>query len=167
MAKQKFGLGGGVCQISSTLYNAVLSANLDIVERKSHSMTVSYVDIGRDATVSYNIIDLKFKNSRSYPIRIDATVRNGTVTISIQGIREETEYDISLEVENIQTIPYETKYINDSSLSDGEKIIKQSGKNGYKCSTYKVISLNGITISKVLLSTDTYKSQDCIIYVKK
>lgn len=163
----EMGLGGGICQISSTLYNAVVLANLDVIERKNHSMIVSYLNPGLDATVSYGSIDFKFKNSRNYPIRIDATVRNGTVTISIQGIKEETEYNIEMQVEITQTIPFETTYINDNSLSQGERTIVQSGKNGYNCSTYKVTSSNGIIISKTLLSTDFYKSQNCIIHIKK
>lgn len=90
------GLAGGICQISSTLYNAVLLANLEIMERRNHSFTTSYVPAGRDATVVYGVQDFKFKNSRKYPIKIGASVGNGIVEFKIQGIREEVEYDIKI-----------------------------------------------------------------------
>lgn len=90
------GLAGGICQISSTLYNAVLLANLQITERRNHSFTTSYVSPGRDATVVYGVQDFKFKNSRKYPIKIGATVANGIVEFKINGIKEEVEYDIKI-----------------------------------------------------------------------
>lgn len=90
------GLAGGICQISSTLYNAVLLANLQITERRNHSFTTSYVSPGRDATVVYGVQDFKFKNSRKYPIKIRATVANGIVEFKINGIKEEVEYDIKI-----------------------------------------------------------------------
>lgn len=82
------GLAGGICQISSTLYNAVLIANLKIEERRNHAFKTSYVAAGRDATVVYGTIDFKFTNSRSYPIKIAATVENGVAEFSINGIQE-------------------------------------------------------------------------------
>ena len=84
--------GGGICQVSTTLYNAVLYANLEIVERHNHSYAVSYVPAGRDATVAYGGKDFKFKNNRNYPIKIVANAKNGVVSISIAGVKEEKEY---------------------------------------------------------------------------
>jgi vancomycin resistance protein YoaR len=86
------GIGGGICQISSTLYNAVLMSNLEIVERRNHQFVTSYVGAGRDATVVYGAIDFRFKNTRKYPIRITASAVNGIATVSIYGIKEENEY---------------------------------------------------------------------------
>ena len=82
------GIGGGICQISSTLYNAVLKANLEIVERRNHQFITSYVEEGRDATVAYGVTDFKFKNSRKYAIKIKASASNGVATIEIFGIKE-------------------------------------------------------------------------------
>lgn len=152
----EYGLGGGICQVSSTLYNAVLEANLDIVERKNHSYSVSYVPLGRDATVSYGTIDFKFKNSRKYPIKLVSSAKNGIVSISVKGIREETEYTVSVTTKKLQTTPFETKYINDNTLAKGSQVVKQNGFYGYKYETYKVLSLNGAVFSSTLLSTDTY-----------
>lgn len=77
------GIGGGICQISSTLYNSVIFANLDVTERYNHQFLTSYVLPGRDATVVYGVKDFKFKNNRSFPIKIEINVRNGIVSCSI------------------------------------------------------------------------------------
>ena len=162
-----YGIGGGICQISSTLYNAVLFANLDIVERKNHSMTVTYLPIGQDATVSYGSVDFKFKNSRTYPIKVLATVNSGVITISIQGVKEKNEYDVDILVETTQTVDFTTTYEHSSSIPKGTEYIKQTGKLGYKCSTYKMLYQNGNLVSKTLLSTDTYKPQKQIVQTNK
>lgn len=162
-----YGLGGGICQISSTLYNAVLKANLDIIERKNHSMTVSYLPVGQDASVSYGSVDFKFTNSRSYPIKIIATANTGVITISILGVLEEQEYVVTLETEILETTDYTSTYEYSSNIPIGKEELKQVGKNGYKCSTYKVLSLGEKEISRTLLSTDTYKSQKEIILKHK
>ena len=162
-----YGLGGGICQVSSNLYNTVLKANLEIVERKNHSMTVNYLPIGCDATVSYGSVDFKFKNSRSYPIKIVATINSGVITISIYGIKEENEYTVDIITETLQKEDFETVYERTSSVPEGTEIIKQTGKYGYKCSTYKVLYQNGKIVSKTLLSTDTYKPQKQIVQVHK
>lgn len=162
-----YGIGGGICQISSTLYNAVLKANLDIVERKNHSMTVSYLPVGQDAAVSYGSVDFKFTNSRTYPIKIVATANTGIITISVLGVLEDQEYVVTLETEILETTDYKTTYEYSSSIPAGKEEIKQVGKNGYKCSTYKILSLGEKEISRTLLSTDTYKSQKEIILKHK
>ena len=162
-----YGLGGGICQVSSNLYNTVLKANLEIVERKNQSMTVNYLPIGCDATVSYGSVDFKFKNSRSYPIKIVATINSGVITISIYGVPEENEYTVDIITETLQKEDFETVYERTSSVPEGTEVIKQTGKYGYKCSTYKVLYQNGKIVSKTLLSTDTYKPQKQIVQVHK
>jgi len=159
------GLGGGICQISSTLYNSVIFANLEIVERKNHSLPVSYVPLGRDATVAYGSIDFRFKNNRSYPIKIQATASSGVVKISILGIKENTEYNVTFQSQKLQSIAYTTQYVNDSSLAKGKQVVKQAGAYGSKYVTYKIVSLNGSIVEKVLLSTDTYNPQKKIVRV--
>lgn len=159
------GIGGGICQVSSTLYNAIVQADLDVVERKNHRYSVSYVPLGCDATVAYGSIDFKFKNTRNYPIKIQASAKRGVVSISIIGLYEDIEYDISLVTKQIYTIPFETKYIYDSSLSYNSRIIKQKGSYGYKINTYKIVKLNGYLISETLISTDTYSPLTQIINV--
>lgn len=157
------GLGGGICQISSTLYNAVILANLDVSERFNHQFITSYVKPGRDATVAYGSKDLKFKNNRTYPIRIDVYVSNGMATVNIYGIKEKDEKQINIEVETLSILPYETKYITDSSLQSGEEKLKQRGTDGVIVNSYKITKENGNIISKELLSKDTYKPLERII----
>lgn len=162
-----YGIGGGICQISSNLYYSVLLANLDIVERKNHSMTVNYLPMGCDATVSYGSVDFKFKNSRSYPIRIDASINTGVITIAIKGVEETPKYNVDIVVETTQKDDFDTTYEYVSSIPEGSEVIKQTGKYGYKCSTYRVLYQNGKVVSKTLLSTDTYKPQKQIIQKHK
>ena len=153
------GLGGGICQISSTLYNAVLMANLEIVERKNHQFVTSYVPIGRDATVAYGLIDFKFKNTREYPIKISAKVVSGVVSISIEGISQKNEYTELFSYNIIKRLPYETQYKEDYTLEKGKEYVKQTGAEGQIIQTYITNSLN----EKVLLSTDTYQPMPRII----
>lgn len=157
------GLGGGICQISSTLYNAVLMANMEIVERRNHQFVATYVPIGRDATVVYGSQDFKFKNTRKYPIRIKASVQSGVASIAIYGIKEETEYTFSFNTQTISTVPFATKYIEDSSLPAGTEKVKQHGANGVKTETYITKMLNGKVVSKKLLSRDTYNPMTRIV----
>ncbi|MCL1935955.1 MAG: VanW family protein [Defluviitaleaceae bacterium] len=81
--KEKEGFGGGVCQISSTLYNAALNAGMEIIERHKHSKDVAYVEENKDAATSYGVIDLKFKNTHKYPVVINAFIQENTVTVEI------------------------------------------------------------------------------------
>ena len=156
-------VGGGICQTSSTLYNAALLANLEIVDRSNHQFLTSYVSAGRDATVSWGTIDFQFKNNRTYPIKIEASAKNGVCLMSIYGIKEETEYEVVIQSDVISYIPYKTIYENDSSLEEGKEVVEQSGYKGCKSETYKILKLNGKTVSKTLLSKDTYDAMDRII----
>ena len=130
-------------------------------------MTVNYLPIGCDATVSYGSVDFKFQNSRSYPIKISATVVSGVITVSIYGVSEENEYKVDIVVETTQKDDYETVYEYSSSVPEGTEEVKQTGKYGYKCSTYRVLYQNGKMVSKDLLSTDTYKPQKQIVVKHK
>ena len=157
------GLGGGICQISSTLYNAVLQANLEIVERRNHQFVTSYVPAGRDATVAYGSTDFRFENTRQYPVRIVATAKNGIATISIYGIKEDVEYTFDFTPKVIATIPYTTQYIEDSSLPVGTEQVKQKGANGLQVETYITKMLDGKVVSTTLLSKDTYNAMTQIV----
>ena len=159
------GLGGGICQISSTLYDAVVMANLNVTTRRNHQFVTSYVDAGKDATVVWGSQDFKFVNTRNYPIRIEATVSGGVATITIWGVKEEVEYDIRIETKRVATIAYTTQYIQDPSLPAGTEVVKQAGSNGRKVEAYKVVRLNGQVVSTTLLSKDTYNPMKKIVHV--
>ena len=159
------GLGGGICQISSTLYDAVVMANLKITTRRNHQFVTSYVPAGKDATVVWGSQDFKFVNSRKYPVRITATVQGGVATVQVWGIKEEVEYDISIETKKIATIEPTTQYVQDPSLPAGQQKVVQAGSNGRKVEAYKVTKLNGQVVSTTLLSKDTYNAMKRIVHV--
>lgn len=157
------GMGGGICQISSTLYNAILFANMEATQRANHMFVTSYTPAGRDATVVYGAIDFKFKNTRNYAIKIKASCSNGVATVSIYGIKEENEYSTSFSTETISTIPFSVKYEDDNTLEAGKEKVVQNGSNGRITVTYIIKSLNGKVVSRKLLSKDTYSAMQKII----
>ena len=159
------GLGGGICQISTTLYDAVVMANLEITERRNHQFVTSYVPAGKDATVVWGSQDFKFKNTRKYPIRITASVEGGVATVQVWGLKEEIEYEITIETKKTATISYTTQYVQDASLPAGQQKVVQEGSNGRKVEAYKVTRLNGQVISTTLLSKDTYNAMKKIVHV--
>ena len=101
--------GGGVCQVASTIYECVLYADLDVVERAPHMFTVTYVDMGQDATIYWGSLDFKFKNSTEHPIRVDASVSGGYVHIALVGTAEEKDYDhVKMSYVTLSTTPWKT-----------------------------------------------------------
>lgn len=125
------------------------------------------LQLGRDATVVYGSKDLKFENTRSYPIKLEMKVENGIVSCSILGIYENTEYVIDFDVEIISCTEPSVKYEYDSKLKDNTEKVKQKGSNAMHVKVYKIKKLNGSIISKELLSEDEYKSLDKIIMTPK
>lgn len=157
------GIGGGICQISSTLYNAVLYANLEVTERSNHRFLTSYVEAGRDATVSWGTLDFCFVNTREYPIKVVTNVKHGVATAEIYGTYEEKEYEIEIENNLDEVLEYDTSYVKDYSLDEGTEEIKQNGSNGAISTTYKITKYNGAEISRELLSSDTYSPLEKIV----
>lgn len=151
------GIGGGICQISTTLYNAVLEANLEIVERHNHSFVTSYSDPGIDATVVYGALDFKFKNTRKYPIKIESYIKGGVATVNIYGLKEEPEYTVKITSTVVANIPCPVERIEDPTLPEGTEVVVAKGTNGCKSVTYKyVYTKSGQLVSKTQLSADTY-----------
>lgn len=148
-------VGGGICQLSSTLYNAALYTNLDITERHSHYFETSYVDAGRDATVSWGSVDFKFKNNRKYPIKIEAKAGEGVVTVNIYGIKQEDDYTVLIESKVTSIIPRPEEYKTSGNPRNGE--------DGCTSETYKTLLKNGVVVSKTLISKDTYNALSKII----
>ena len=159
------GLGGGICQVSSTLYNAILLANLEIVERSNHTFKPTYVPAGQDATVSWGAPDFKFKNNRNYPIRITATAGNGSVSFNVYGLKTSDDYEVKIVSSEIGSIPFSTQYQETSSLPAGIQKITQAGSNGCKTQTYKILYKNGAEVSRTLINSDTYKPHNQVVSV--
>lgn len=158
-------IGGGICQVSSTLYNAVLRAGLTITDRTAHGMYVQYVPQSTDATVVDNAIDFKFRNDRKYPVKIVTTCENGVMTASIYGVKELDEPTIDIETKILETIEYTTQKQNDSSMKKGTTKVVQKPVNGYVSEAYKVYYKNGKEISRELISKDKYIPTNEIIKV--
>ncbi len=156
-------VGGGTCQVSSTLYNTALLANLEITERSNHMFLTGYVAASRDATVYYGSLDFCFKNTRQYPIKIVANSSNGVCKVSIYGIKEETEYEVVLQSKVTSYINYKTTYKNDPTLPEGKEVVEQTGVNGCRSEGYKILKLNGKVVSQTLLSKDTYNAKEKIV----
>lgn len=164
--KVEQGMGGGVCQVSSTLYNAVIYANLEIVARDNHGYTVSYVDCGRDATIYYPYLDFKFKNNRAYPIKVVTSYDPaGKLTTSIYGTKEENEYDVSIESYVLTRIPRSTTYVKDNTLLVGTEKTDIIGQDGFTSIAYKVMKQDGKIVKKVVLSNDTYSPMNNVVLV--
>lgn len=157
------GLGGGICQISSTLYNIAVKSNLEIVERENHLFLTGYLPAGQDATVVYGSIDFRFKNTRDYPVKIVSTVDGGYVTMKMYGLKEENEPTITFETVYHQTLYPETVYQDTTTLAPGQTKVQSSGRNGCKSTTYKVVKQNGVVVSRTELSSDTYRAMDKIV----
>lgn len=159
-------IGGGICQTVSTLYNAVLMANLEVVERHQHGLPVGYVQPSRDATVYSPVLDFKFKNTRKYPVKLVTSFsEGGNLNVSIYGTKEETEYDISIISKYISTIPFTTTYVYDSTLPADAQVVDFAGVNGYTSESYITKSLNGRTVSSESLTKDSYKAQARVVRV--
>lgn len=156
-------IGGGICQVSSTLYNTALRANLEIIKRSNHRFATGYVPLSTDATVSWGGPEFIFKNSRKYPIKIVSKVNGGKITVDIYGCKEETEYEVVIKSETLQTIPMKTEYRTNAALPAGTTKTVQKGHGGYKSRAYRILKLNGKVVSKQLLSTDTYAQLPTII----
>ena len=155
--------GGGVCQPSSTLYMAVLRADLEVVERHNHSFTVSYTPLGEDATVDYGNLDFRFANNTAYPIKILAEQTDGQMIMTIIGTKT-SDKTVATRTEVLETYKPETVEKQDSSLAAGETQVETSGITGYSTRTYKVITENGKT-TEVLANKSTYSKRDEIVCV--
>ncbi len=160
-------VGGGVCQTSSTLFNAVARANLEIVERSPHAWPSSYVEKGFDATVNWPGLDFRFKNNTEWPIFIIAGYADRKVTVSVYGMSLGADLTIDLESDTVKVLPQPegTNYVINTSLSPGETKRTVTGRKGYVVDTWKVFFQNGKEVKREKLFTSTYKAyQETIEY---
>ncbi|WP_101698466.1 VanW family protein [Clostridium minihomine] len=151
--------GGGVCQVSSTLYGAVIRANLEITSRANHMWQSSYVPVGLDATVSYPGLDFKFKNSSDYPIYILAGMYGSKVTVTIYGYQSPDYDKIEITSKQTGTVPQpEDQFVVDTSLKKGEKILDRKGNAGIRASAQRTFYLNGQVVKTEALPNSYYRA---------
>lgn len=156
-------VGGGICQNSSTLYMAVLRANLEIVERTNHMYTVGYVPDGLDATVAYNAIDFKFRNNTDYPILVDAKVSGRRMIVKLHGT-DTQKVTVKMVTETLSTTPYKVTYKPDSAIALGETEVETTAYTGRKVQVFRcVYSSQGELISRTRESVNNYRHRDKVI----
>lgn len=155
--------GGGVCQPSSTLYMAVLRADLEVTERHNHSFTVAYTPLGEDATVDYGNLDFRFKNDTDYPIKIVAEQTNGQMIMTIIGTKT-TDKTVKTRTDVLATYTPETVEKKDNSMKVGESRVETTPITGYSTRTYKIITENGETTEE-LANSSNYVKRDKVVYV--
>ena len=153
------GTGGGVCQISSTLYNTVLLSKIDVLQRTHHSWPLGYVEPGRDATIAENYIDFKFQNSLNYPISINAEVTGNKLTIRMLGKARENEEKVKLRPEILEvTEPEPEELVIDESVPEYEKVTVKEARKGMRVILYReTYNPQGELINTEKISEDVYK----------
>ena len=158
-------IGGGVCQVSTTLYNAALKAGMKISMRRSHTFEPSYVTPGMDATVSWGGPDFRFINTSSSAIGIKASYSNQTVTVSIYGVPVlEDGVTYSLEATKTETFDLpEPHYEEDQTLQPGQEVVKSKGTQGSRWQVKLVVKKDGQVISNEVDHTATYKGHNPVI----
>lgn len=158
-------MGGGICQVSSTLYNACILAELEITQRQAHSMTVAYVDPSMDAAIAGDYKDLKFVNNTETPIYVEGYVSGGYITFRIYGKETRPENrTIEFISETLSTTaPKKTFVASDASL--GSKSTVDSGHTGINAQLWKVVYENGKEVSREVFNTSNYRSSDATVSV--
>mgnify|MGYP000845848023 CR=1 FL=1 len=156
-------VGGGACQIATTLYQAALRAEIKITERKNHSMIVGYVQPSGDAAIAGDYKDIKVTNNRSTPIYVEATTVGRDVTFTIWG-KEDRPANRTVEFvsEVLSETPKGRTYVEDDSKPRGYVKKESEGHKGRVSKLWKVVKENGVEISKDLISSDTYRKADDI-----
>jgi vancomycin resistance protein YoaR len=158
------GIGGGICQVSSTLYNAVLRTGVKIVERRNHSLPVSYLPIGQDATFSEGNINFRFQNTTGKSLLIRTEVAERKLTVKLFGTMEKNiRYDI--ESNTVKVLEPAVKYVINNSLPAGSQEVLSNGKQGFIVETYQIKSKDGQVIEKKRISRDTYQPQPMLVAV--
>ena len=152
------GVGGGICQVSTTLYNSLLLSDLKIIDRTNHMFTVGYVPLGRDAAVAYDSVDIKFENNSGWPIKVECWITDANqIHFSIIGTDENPGKTVEIIPRVTSTIPYSTTYIESSYMEEGASYVRQSGHSGFLVDTYKVVKVDGTVISEEKISRSYYR----------
>jgi len=149
--------GGGICQVSTSLYNAIIRSNIKSTERNHHSIPSTYIPLGMDATVDWGNLDYKFKNTLGYPVYIESNVSNKILTFNIYSNSSLNDKSYAFVNEVYKTVkPGAAKYINDTTLPVGSIVVDQLPLTGYSVRTYKDTIQNSNVISHELISNDHY-----------
>ena len=160
-------IGGGVCQIATTLYDAALQAEMEIVQRQNHSMIVTYVKPSMDAAIAGTYKDIKIKNNYSTPVYIEGYTSGKKLIFTIYGKdTRPSGRQVEYVSETVGTTnPGEPQMITDNSLAPGAKVKVQSAHTGYRSRLWKVVTVDGVEQERTLLNEDTYNASKAIYRV--
>lgn len=160
-------IGGGICQVSSSLYYCVMVADLEVLTRSNHGYATSYMPLGMDATVSWGSVDFRFRNTSDYPIRIEASASGGSTTVTLMGT-DTKDYYVEMEYNVLSTQSYDTQYKNmeannPQGYKDGDYI--ESPYTGYTVETYRCKYQKGTDtlLEKVFEEKSKYQKKDAVI----
>ena len=160
--------GGGVCQVATTLYNAVLRAELEVIQRNCHSMRVTYVPISADSAIAGGVFDLKFRNNLDAPIYIESGWDGANLTFSIYG-EEYRPANRKIEFESVQTgvinPPAEPIYTEDKSLPPGTEMVVAQAVTGYTGELWKHVYIDGVLTESILINSSKYQNSPAKIAV--
>ncbi len=151
------GIGGGICQVSSTLYNTILLANLSILERRNHGLAVAYLPPGRDATISYGWIDLQFLNDRNHAVWLRTFIDDNKLTVTFYG-KKIPGHEVLILTTDLASIDAEEEIIMTAELPKGVREQLRKGQPGYQVTVWRIEKINGEEISREMLSQDSYRS---------
>jgi vancomycin resistance protein YoaR len=147
------GVGGGVCQFGTTLFNTLFFAGLEIKERHNHSLYISHYPVGRDATVYYGALDLRFRNDTPYGILLKAGVNKKSLSISIYS--SPLDRNVSYETSGRRNPkPAPNKYVDDPTLPAGQEVVQEPGEPGFDITVIRVVKQGDMTIHR-----DTFVSK--------
>ncbi|MBQ5812531.1 MAG: VanW family protein [Clostridia bacterium] len=156
------GVGGGICQVSSTIYSAALHADLKITERYNHSYMITYVPLGEDATVVYGSKDFRFVNDTDYPIKIKVSYGSNSMTVKLIGTNL-TGKKVEISTKTLSKTPFEVVYKTDETLEVDTQKVKNNGYTGYTTESYRLVYENGKLVSNTFENKSVYKKLDKLI----
>lgn len=150
-------VGGGICQVAGTLYNAALLADMKIVERVHHTWPSSYLPVGLDATLNWDDKDLKIQNTTGMPVFVSAKFADQAVRVELYGQPQQDDITITLDNEILdKEDPPSPDVIYTNALPPGVQQTQTSSREGYVVNVYRVFTQNGTVVKKELISKDTY-----------
>lgn len=155
-------IAGGICQVSTTLYNAILYAEVEVTWRNNHSMAVSYVKPSRDAAIAEGILDFRFKNNYDTPILIEGYIdENNQLQFHVYGKDTRSEgRTVEFESEVLETVEAGKKYVEDSEQAIGYMETESGAIDGSTARLWKVVYENGEEVSRDVINNSTYSAAD-------
>ncbi|MFQ3612023.1 MAG: VanW family protein [Fimbriimonadales bacterium] len=162
--EKRLGVGGGICQVSSTLYNAVLLGEVKVVRRVNHSIPVTYVPLGRDATVTDGGLDFVIENNYDHPIALSVELGRSTLTIRILG-QSRAGRRVVLSTERTTLRSPTVKEVPDPNLPEGTRKVRQKGTAGVRVVLWRTVYQDGVLVKRERVATSVYRAQPQIVAV--